>query len=88
MLPAEQRQPARPVVDRPDAPYAVVPGSRLAGRIVPENAREDGLLAAGLDGRDPGKVPEGLFGRTIAECQWPVRAVPAARWTERLIGRL
>jgi hypothetical protein len=55
---AERRLPALLVVDRDDQPYAIVPGSQLVRRLVPEYAYAlaDHLPAAGLEGRDLDEV--------------------------------
>ncbi|MFH9090446.1 CBS domain-containing protein [Streptomyces sp. NPDC017673] len=67
LLLAEHKLPALLVVDRDDQPYAVVPGSRLVGRLVPEYALQDPAPAAGFDDRDLDEVPDRLVGLTVAE---------------------
>ncbi|MFE0255783.1 CBS domain-containing protein [Streptomyces sp. NPDC059010] len=64
---AEQKLPALLVVDRDGQPYAIVPGSQLIGQLVPEYAREDPHLAAGLDDRELEEVPGKLAALTVAE---------------------
>jgi CBS domain-containing protein len=59
----EHQLPALLVVDRDDQPYAVVPGSQLLGRLVPE--LRDPPPAAGFDDLD--EVPDRLVGLTVAE---------------------
>ncbi|MGW7728509.1 CBS domain-containing protein [Streptomyces canus] len=66
-LPAEHQLPALLVVGRDDQPYAVVPGSQLLGRLVPEYALQDPPPAARFDDRDLDDVSDRLVGLTVAE---------------------
>ncbi|MFE9442554.1 CBS domain-containing protein [Streptomyces sp. NPDC006602] len=66
LLLAEHKLPALLVVDGDDQPYAVVPGSQLVGRLVPECPLQDPPPAAGFDDRDLDEVPDRLVGLTVA----------------------
>lgn len=66
-LSAEHQLPALLVVGRDDQPYAVVPGSQLLGRLVPEYALQDPPPAARFDDRDLDDVSDRLVGLTVAE---------------------
>lgn len=75
-LVAEHKLPALLVVDRDDKPYAVVPGSQLVGRLVPEHVLQDPPPAAGFDDRDLDEVSDRLVGLTVAEWLPPHRFRP------------
>jgi hypothetical protein len=67
LLLAEHKLPALLVVDRDDQPYAVVPGSQLVGRLVPEYALQDPPPAPGST---TGTSTKYLTGSSGSRSQW------------------
>ncbi|WP_020133845.1 hypothetical protein [Streptomyces sp. 351MFTsu5.1] len=66
VLPAGHQRPALPAVDRDGQPYAVMSGSPLIGRPLPEYSLED-PLAAVIDDQDLDEVSVEVSRLTVAD---------------------
>ncbi|OAH10353.1 CBS domain-containing protein [Streptomyces jeddahensis] len=77
---AEHRLPALLVVDPDGQPYAIVPGSQLIGRLVPDYSLDDPLVAATISDRHLDEALEQMVGRTVAD--W----LPRRRFRPPVVG--